>query len=715
VGRPPYRLRGLSRTEVERVVCTEEPTAPSAAATENAAAAESAAATEADGQGVEGGTSRPDAGRPDVLKQEVRRRSRRLRGDLDNIVLMALRKEPERRYASVAALAEDVHRYRRREPVSARPNRLAYRLRRLARRRSGLVALAVAGVLLAGLLTAMLAGPQAEHLEDLVAERIVVLPFENQTGEGDLDAVGRMAADWITQGISRAGLGQVVPLMDLLNSTSENQNASQFDVAEAARAARAGKVVVGVYYRVGDQLQFQARVVDARKSLLIEAVEPVMADAADPRDGIAQLRQRVTGVLATVFDPGHLRGGVSAEFRGRPPTLEGYRTYAEGLDRFLERDFERAAALMIRATELDPSFHEPKLLASIALMNLRQYERADSLTTPLLAVQEQLSPSDHLFLQVVRAILDRDAEREMALMDRLILLYPSGMHVLQASWQGVVYNHPHRTIKYMSTVDPAHGSLRRWGPYFWGVLPTAHHLLGQHEAELDAARSGADLYPEARERLLWLELPSLAATGRCAELREAVERVGSTRFTTPAGVRGLAAAELRAHGYPDTAAVYLAEALQWYATRSPEQQDGLRADFALTLYHAGRFGEARTLYEALLAEAPEPMDARSRRTLIDLRGRLGAIAARQGDLAEARRVEGWLGSLDWPHMRGIPTVWRARIAAALGEHDRAADLLDRALHVDGALSGTWVHTDPDFVEMRHHRGFQEILRPRGGG
>lgn len=50
-----------------------------------------------------------------------------LRGDLDNIVLKALRKEPERRYASAGAFAEDIDRHLQGLPVTARPNTLSYR------------------------------------------------------------------------------------------------------------------------------------------------------------------------------------------------------------------------------------------------------------------------------------------------------------------------------------------------------------------------------------------------------------------------------------------------------------------------------------------------------------------------------------------------------------------------------------------------------------
>lgn len=75
------------------------------------------------------------------------RERRRLRGDLDHICLMAIRAEPERRYASASALAEDLERYRDGRPVQASGDAWAYRLRKAARRHpatmAALVALAV--------------------------------------------------------------------------------------------------------------------------------------------------------------------------------------------------------------------------------------------------------------------------------------------------------------------------------------------------------------------------------------------------------------------------------------------------------------------------------------------------------------------------------------------------------------------------------------------
>lgn len=72
--------------------------------------------------------------------QTVNLSSNSLRGDLDNIVLKSLRKEPERRYSSAENFAEDIHRHQRGLPVTARPNTFSYRAEKFFKRnRAGVI------------------------------------------------------------------------------------------------------------------------------------------------------------------------------------------------------------------------------------------------------------------------------------------------------------------------------------------------------------------------------------------------------------------------------------------------------------------------------------------------------------------------------------------------------------------------------------------------
>lgn len=93
---------------------------------------------------------------------------RSLHGDLDNIVLKALRKEPERRYSSVEQLAEDIRRHLQGLPVTATPDSTSYRVGKFVRRHrtgvaaSALILCVVLAAVTATVVEARIARKQAE-------------------------------------------------------------------------------------------------------------------------------------------------------------------------------------------------------------------------------------------------------------------------------------------------------------------------------------------------------------------------------------------------------------------------------------------------------------------------------------------------------------------------------------------------------------------------
>jgi eukaryotic-like serine/threonine-protein kinase len=104
-GARPHRIDQCTPLALERAICLDETVAPSAAAVD-------------------------------------RNLAKRLRGDLDNVVLRAMQKEPARRYPSVEQMAEDIRRHLDHRPVAARPDSLGYRARKFVRRNRVTVALA---------------------------------------------------------------------------------------------------------------------------------------------------------------------------------------------------------------------------------------------------------------------------------------------------------------------------------------------------------------------------------------------------------------------------------------------------------------------------------------------------------------------------------------------------------------------------------------------
>ncbi len=102
---------------------------------------------------------------PRRMSDTVAGKARRiLRGDLDTIVAKALKKNAQVRYSSVMTLADDVRRFLRHEPISARPDTLRYRAARFVRRH-------VPGVTASAAVVVLLAGLTVFHTTGLAAER----------------------------------------------------------------------------------------------------------------------------------------------------------------------------------------------------------------------------------------------------------------------------------------------------------------------------------------------------------------------------------------------------------------------------------------------------------------------------------------------------------------------------------------------------------------
>ena len=120
-GRLPYRLKSRVPHELAQAICDQEPERPSTT------------------------TVAVPASKP----------RKRLAGDLDNIVMMAMRKEPQRRYATAQQFAEDIQRHLNGLPVRARQDTFTYRAGKFIRRRK--FAVAAAALIVVTLLVGIIA------------------------------------------------------------------------------------------------------------------------------------------------------------------------------------------------------------------------------------------------------------------------------------------------------------------------------------------------------------------------------------------------------------------------------------------------------------------------------------------------------------------------------------------------------------------------------
>ncbi len=151
-GQHPYFAAGDTAEKIARKVCDTEPKKPSSVVRGIKTSSRSPVSASDDGS----------SGQAAKAEKKLRKR---LSGDLDNIVLRALRKEPQRRYPSVEQFAEDIRRHLENLPVSARKDTVSYRASKFVRRhRVGIAATAI-------VLVALLAGMAITLTEKRRADR----------------------------------------------------------------------------------------------------------------------------------------------------------------------------------------------------------------------------------------------------------------------------------------------------------------------------------------------------------------------------------------------------------------------------------------------------------------------------------------------------------------------------------------------------------------
>ena len=405
-GRRAQRVADMSQQTLENAICRAEPVRPSERVMDD------------DGAGNGSATARRTT--PPALR-------RKLRGDLDNIVLKALRKEPERRYASAIAMVEDLERWRQGRPVRARPETWGYRTGKFVRRHAWAVAASVAMI-------AMIAGyaatvtvqanalarerdrAQAEAAKALQVKTLVLRVFEgaNPDTSGSAQLTARELLDRGWAAIERELGGQPEVQVELLDA-----------VGEAYRQ-------LGVYDRAGTlfarSLQI-ARAESPRQPLLLARalrshgrvrgdLGEYAAAESDLRDALARYR--------AAFGADHGEVATTLGDLGRLLDLRGEFAGAETI--------YREALAMHRKLYGERHLRVAENLGDLGMILRRQgdYAGAEPLLSESLSLRRQLLPAQHP--DIAYALTDlAQVRNDLGEYDSAEALYREALASMQAS------------------------------------------------------------------------------------------------------------------------------------------------------------------------------------------------------------------------------------------------------------------------------------------
>jgi serine/threonine-protein kinase len=369
-GQLPYRLSEGSPREMERAICEVEAMPPSMVV----AGKEEEVAPTTD-QVARARRSSPE------------RLHRKLRGDLDSIVLKAIRKEPGQRYATVEQLLQDIRRYLSGLPVLARKGTFRYRFRKLAKRHALSICSSL-GVLL------VIAGLVTFHMLSLAKER----------DRAQLEAAkARQIADF---------LGELFKVSDPNQARGEEISARQLVDRGAQRIAN----------ELGDQPEVQSEMMAVLGTIycnlgLYEQAAPLLQEALEIRRELPDQDPAVVvstmNSLGTVYleegryaeaEPLMLEAIEIAEQSYGPEHPVAAGSYLRLGNLYVHQGKVKEAgdlyqrALAIRERELGPEHPEVtdclNNLAGVAFQ-MGQYDEAEPLFRRALEIRSRTLGSDH--------------------------------------------------------------------------------------------------------------------------------------------------------------------------------------------------------------------------------------------------------------------------------------------------------------------------------
>jgi len=537
-------------------------------------------------------------------------------------------------------------------------------------------------------------------------KRVLVSHFENRTGDRSLDVLADIAGDYVARGLAETRLVEVVDA----RGTNGDTAVSPAGTRRQAAVVGAATTIRGSFYRERDSLHFETQVLDTRSGKLIIATDPASGASAERMAIVERLRQRLMASFAVLFGSGF----EAWDAQSLPPSYEAYQEVLAGGKANYDLDFAGAVGHFKRAAAMDSNYQGAKTMTILAAALDGDCGTADSVIRLVDPLRARLRAVDRGQLEWGEAQCRGDWPASLTAGRAVMAVAPRSVDfTILLGVTALEVFRPREALTVLGKLDPDRLGLTQAQRTMHGDFTAlAYHELGDPEGELAVARRGLRHLPD-NPVFRNDELMALAGQGKLEAMKQRRDAwfqrhdlFANTVFS-PGQVDLCLGVDLRAHGRLEAGMARIADAADWYRTRPAEERSGpipLSCSIRLLvpLYYLERWEEATALYRAML-EADSTSDLAHEA--------LGALAARRRDRVETVRMEQWLATHD-SREKGRSTYARARIAALLGETERAMRLLDQAFD-EGLKHRMWVHVDPDLESLKNLPAYRQLLAPTG--
>jgi len=619
--------------------------------------------------------------------------------ELERIINKTMAKNPEERYQHVDELLIDLRSVEKEISSKIKPEESLPLVEKYEKQDSFLfknkkrrqkIALLIAAVISIALVISIIFILQQQST-NLIMNRIVVIPFDNKTGDESLDMLGQMTAEMITQGMSQISELEAVPFISVMDLYREvKDRPSAFNVAEQNEA---GILITGSYYLQGEVLIFRVSILDTELKNLLVSPPPVKGSPKSQEEILERLRSQILGALAVNF-----QYDTKAD-QTYIPLFEAYKEFQLGRELF-GIDNYKARNHFYKAVKIDSAYILPQLYIAVSYGNQSQYAKADSILKIINKHREKLSLFDRIMLDWAFANYSGNSAKALRFLRDAEKLAPRSYTIrYMIGFTTRDQNLPQLTVSTFTEFGYERIAESIKGYWSFQTLANALYMLGEYEEALDVIELSRQHYPDKSSNLRY-EAILQAALGQIQEVNRIIDESFQLSGSSPGNVMLYAARALRIHGHKEVAHNVIIRALEWYKSRVTGD---FRYDIAQILYLDEQWVEAQKYFNQIYKENPDNQN---------YQGYIGVTAARLGDKEMANRILKKLYNKDEPYLFGENLHWCARIAAILGEHQRAVDQLREAFG-QGWDYGMYEFLNMDFESLRKYEPYIELMRPKG--
>lgn len=415
-GHRPFSLPGQSLLEMERIICESDPEKPSVVIhrTEQKTSHDGGPTTAI----TLGSVSQQRGLQPSELQ-------RCLRGDLDTIAMKALRKEPERRYASVKEFSEDIGRYLTGMPVTARKSTVAYRSGRfLQRHKESLAAILVMLALVAAMAIwqarrvsrQTAAVSPAGNVQVQARRSVAILGFKNLSDRQDTAWVSTALSEMLSAELAageklRTVPGETVARMKIDLGLHDTEHLAPEALRPIRKNLGSDYIVVGSYFDLGKdsggQIRLDLRLQDTARGETLATVSDTSSES-QLLDLVSRVGRKLRDDLG-VADVSQVDAvGIRASVPSNP---EAMRLYSEGLAKLRIFDAQGARDLLSRAVSSDPTYPLAHAELAKAWMALGYNAKAMDEAKKALDLSGKLSRPDHSLVEAGYYEVNKDWDK----------------------------------------------------------------------------------------------------------------------------------------------------------------------------------------------------------------------------------------------------------------------------------------------------------------